>query len=101
MRTKTQDIALTSTLHKVLERRGYQRFYYHAHEMILGHWWDTADALNNLQMELEKTYGDVPVELVSQWTQPHDKAIVLRSFFKIGPIPDPITPFRETVINPR
>lgn len=97
MKTMVQP-AIDAALHETLCRRGYQRFYYFAHEMILHHWWDTAEALNNVQMQLEGAFGTIPVELVSQWTQPHDKRIVLRSFFKIGPIPTPDLPWRETTI---
>ena len=79
-----------SNVHRVWERRGYQRFYYHVSSITVDHWWDHQDVLNNIQMDLEQLYGGI-VELVAvrEWKGAGIKGrgLIFNFFFKIGPIP--------------
>src|SRR5689334_19443755 len=83
------------TRDEVLSRRGYQRFYYHTHDCPIAHWWDTADLLNNVQMDIEDALDGIPVELIHVREFLHNKIPMMQAFFKIGPIPDPTVPIRE------
>jgi hypothetical protein len=90
------NVEMVSNLHRVRERRGYQRFYYHVATSTVSHWWDHQEILNNLQMDLEKLYGAI-VELVAvrelRGAGLDGQALVFHFYFKIGPIPDPADPF--------
>ena len=92
---------IEATLQRVMDRRGYQRFYYHVSETTLWHAWEHQDALNHCQMELETMYGVELVELISVWSAAGDRP-VFHFYFKIGPIPWPDVPFpiREKTVMP-
>ena len=95
---RSPNAEMQSNLSRVLERRGYQRFYYHVATTTVAHWWDHQDILNNVQMEMEQLYGAI-VELVAVRELRGDRQQhVFHFYFKIGPIPTPLeslTPVKE------
>jgi hypothetical protein len=84
--------SMEATFQRVLDRRGYQRFYYHVAETTVSQWWDHQAILNNIQMDIENLY-DQEVELVAvreiRGAGVDGKQLVFHFYFKIGPIPWP------------
>jgi hypothetical protein len=84
--------SMEATFHRLLERRGYQRFYYHVAETTVAHWWDHQEILNNIQADLENVYGQ-EAELVAvreiRGAGVEGRQLVFHFYFKIGPIPWP------------
>jgi len=94
---------MVSNLSRVLERRGYQRFYYHVATTTVAHWWDHQEILNNLQMDMEALYGAI-VELVAvrelRGAGLDGRRHVFHFYFKIGPIPTPLDSLPVSIEKP-
>jgi hypothetical protein len=83
---------MESTFQRLIDRRGYQRYYYHVATTTVRHWWDHQEILNNIQMGMEEIYGEI-VELVAvreiRGAGLDGRGLVFHFYFKIGPIPWP------------
>ena len=81
--------SMKANFHRVIERRGYQRFYYHVATTTVAHWWDHQEISNNLQADMEDVYGEI-VELIAvreiQGAGVEGRHLVFHFYFKIGPI---------------
>ena len=94
MGKRSRKAQVESTLQRVMQLRGEQRFYYHVHSLLMDHRWDHEDALNYVQRELEATFGRLLVEMVSvrEWPA-HNGKMCVCFYYRIGPLPAPDTPF--------
>jgi hypothetical protein len=101
MRKRSRSPHMQSTLQRVMDLRGYQRFYYHVHTVRIDHRWDHEDALNHVQRELEATFGGLLVELIAVREWPADDGkICLCLYYRIGPLPSPDVHFPVRLDRP-